>query len=714
LPTSYEPPIKRLRVEAFRGFRDSREFELDASAIIVTGPNGTGKTSFFDALQWCFLGSVQRLEDLRAKRTVEHLVNQYRLGDLAIVEVDMVVGGKAFTIRRTGDHTGSTLEIRGKGSEPFFGEEAEVLLRGALVRDPEMTLEMALTTSGLMQQDIMRSVLEAKPADRYRHLSTVLGLAGLEDFEEAARELAKDAKSRSDAARAERDSMKAAVAAGELKLAAANERLQALPQLEALRQEIVAPAQSKVSSVRLELSVSNLETSEGARRLAQLIGDAIDQFEAFVRASDESSKSLVPPQAEPSDEELAGARGAAEMAATSVSESRQLFETAEQKLAAAQAASEEVAALAALAIPLLSSNCPVCGQSIDRGHVEAELLARVEGTETMLTLRSEVDQAKGLLDAASLKSQSAKQAVIALEEGVAAWKQHRNVRAGTYQAFETLHALAPLIVVSAPNPGVLAETANDSIEFLHSTRRKILELLNALERGADQGAVERARSEVASLAESLAAREVRLAEESQRAKLLKNLSDGAIDSRVEVTQQRFQAVQPLVANIFSRLDPHPAFKTIEFELDTYYRRGTTSPMVRDVVEGIAADPLVIFSTSQANIAALSYFLAMGISVGDKGLPFVLLDDPVQSMDDINVLGFADLCRHLRLSRQMIISTHDRRFARLLERKLSPREKQESTELIEFLGWDRSGPAVEQRVLDPQLLQDPIRIVKIAS
>jgi hypothetical protein len=41
-------------------------------------------------------------------------------------------------------------------------------------------------------------------------------------------------------------------------------------------------------------------------------------------------------------------------------------------------------------------------------------------------------------------------------------------------------------------------------------------------------------------------------------------------------------------------------------------------------------------------------------------------------------------------------THDGRFARLLERKLSPRLENESTIAIEFLGWDRSGPIVARR------------------
>jgi DNA repair exonuclease SbcCD ATPase subunit len=185
--TSFEPAIQKVAIEAFRGFRDRQEFDLTASVVVLAGPNGTGKTSFFDALQWCLLGSIQRLEGLRARRNVEHIVNQYRLSQRAFVEIDMVIRGRALTIRRSGDHTGSTLEFIEPGSNAIFGSDAEVALEHLLM--PEgLTLEMALATSGLLQQEVMRAVLQAKPADRYRHISTVLGLGALEDFEEAVRE----------------------------------------------------------------------------------------------------------------------------------------------------------------------------------------------------------------------------------------------------------------------------------------------------------------------------------------------------------------------------------------------------------------------------------------------------------------------------------------------------------------------------------------------
>ncbi len=126
-----------------------------------------------------------------------------------------------------------------------------------------------------------------------------------------------------------------------------------------------------------------------------------------------------------------------------------------------------------------------------------------------------------------------------------------------------------------------------------------------------------------------------------------------------------------------------------------------SIVAKDPLTGNEEKPSLIFSSSQANIAALSYFLALGWTAGDAGVPFVLLDDPLQSMDDVNVLGFADLCRFIRLRRQLFLSTHERRFALLLRRKLAPRSPDDKTIVLNFRSWDRSGPQVEVENVMPQ-------------
>ena len=60
---------------------------------------------------------------------------------------------------------------------------------------------------------------------------------------------------------------------------------------------------------------------------------------------------------------------------------------AQGQLNAARLTAADVAQLAALAVPMLSDDCPVCGQRIDREHVERELRERAEATGTLLELQ---------------------------------------------------------------------------------------------------------------------------------------------------------------------------------------------------------------------------------------------------------------------------------------------------------------------------------------
>jgi DNA repair exonuclease SbcCD ATPase subunit len=93
---------------------------------------------------------------------------------------------------------------------------------------------------------------------------------------------------------------------------------------------------------------------------------------------------------------------------------------------------------------------------------------------------------------------------------------------------------------------------------------------------------------------------------------------------------------------------------------------------------------------------------MALNAGEGALPFMVLDDPLQAMDAMSVLGFADLCRRLREGRQLIVTTHDRRFADILERKLAPREASSRTRVVELTAWTREGPTVEARELGTQV------------
>jgi exonuclease SbcC len=80
----------------------------------------------------------------------------------------------------------------------------------------------------------------------------------------------------------------------------------------------------------------------------------------------------------------------------------------------------------------------------------------------------------------------------------------------------------------------------------------------------------------------------------------------------------------------------------------------------------------MLSAGNLNTAALTLFLALHLSVARR-IPWLILDDPVQSMDDVHISQFAALLRTIArtLDRQIILAVHDRALFDYLTLELSP-------------------------------------------
>lgn len=131
--------------------------------------------------------------------------------------------------------------------------------------------------------------------------------------------------------------------------------------------------------------------------------------------------------------------------------------------------------------------------------------------------------------------------------------------------------------------------------------------------------------------------------------------------------------EDLINSIYRKIDPHPAFKKVEFKSDFDSDRPGLNIVVSDGAGGLIS-PILYFSAAQTNILSLSIFLANALHAkDDEGNPVdvILIDDPIQSMDSINILSTIDLLRSicLQFDKQVIISTHDENFFGLLQRKI---------------------------------------------
>lgn len=146
---------------------------------------------------------------------------------------------------------------------------------------------------------------------------------------------------------------------------------------------------------------------------------------------------------------------------------------------------------------------------------------------------------------------------------------------------------------------------------------------------------------------------------------------------------------PIITWIFKSINPHPFYNDLEIINDkgkTQFKSGENE---------IQLDQ--IFSAAQTNILVLSIFLGLGMTQKYSVLGQLFLDDPIQSMDDVNILAFIDLLRAILDSRSeqnnLVISTHDSNFAKLLRIKMRNRPLVE----YRFIGYGEEGPVIEMNM-----------------
>lgn len=129
--------------------------------------------------------------------------------------------------------------------------------------------------------------------------------------------------------------------------------------------------------------------------------------------------------------------------------------------------------------------------------------------------------------------------------------------------------------------------------------------------------------------------------------------------------------EDLINSLYRKIDPHPDFKTVEFLANFDSDNPRLDVFVRNEKDENKLIPNLYFSTAQINILSLSIFLASALN--SKDYQCIFIDDPIQSMDSINVLSTIDLIRSLVINegKQIILSTHDENFHNLLKKKMPP-------------------------------------------
>lgn len=174
--------IEKVRIKNFRNYLGEHEIDLSKKITILYGPNGFGKSSFFDAIEWCLTGTISRFSDngeFGEKDVISHYVDLQNAE--CCVEIDFL--GNTLTRKFKVENsipgyiqvkiiTSDGKEIKGREKvdqylrHQYFKESNDTSLFGGLIKQSHI----------LSQDQVTDFILRDDPKDRFNSLADIMGL----------------------------------------------------------------------------------------------------------------------------------------------------------------------------------------------------------------------------------------------------------------------------------------------------------------------------------------------------------------------------------------------------------------------------------------------------------------------------------------------------------------------------------------------------------
>jgi RecF/RecN/SMC N terminal domain. len=709
--------LQSIDIAGFRGFAGRQRFDLSADATVIVGSNGIGKTSLLDAIMWGLCGRVPRLG------TDDKLVSLYSESGEARVSIQLSNSATSqCLVTRTSDGKTQSVQVGIDGKE-YKGLSASARLcemlwpEAVLASNGEDALGSALGRSVYLQQDRIREFLDAT-TDQQR-FNVVCELIGAGRLTELQSQLERERRSWSKATnQREKDKAPAVAHVNEL------ER-----QLESLTQSLKVDVQDGDSWAEWWKAITALGVAtpsipaadavdassvldRSLRQLQDLNGREEARLSAAKRLRAYFGQRPAPPAAQISD--LRAARDKAEQVAREARESVE----AEKKRAAElrrrqieqQDREQQRRAFAQIALKLLDKTCPVCAQHYDieesrrrleelaHGSVTGEMVATTKGESEMNKLAAE--------ELSAVKAASEARNLLASEED----KERRIEEWNTALERECAAFGIPRANISETIVEGLVSECNDRLTAIAKHLRTGERLALNTARAAAQSRASTVKQDIVAAKRELLIQETEIAARTKTGLVLDELIEALRGASSKVAIDRLEQIEPFLQRVYSRIDPHPAFRVVKLVTHLNQGKGRLNAEIHDNEEELSSsDPSSVLSSSQLNALAVSLFLSFNLSLPALPIDAALLDDPIQSLDDIRLLGVVDLLRRTKMRRQLLIATHDQRFGKLLARKLRPTSDNTRTSVIELRGWTRKGPEVTQYDVPPET--QPLRLIR---
>ncbi|HWM63267.1 MAG TPA: AAA family ATPase [Solirubrobacterales bacterium] len=699
--------LEQISVSGFRGFNRECQVPIGANVVILKGPNGSGKTSLIDAIQWLLLGDISRFRGAVLKKGEDYISNRYA-GGPPFVAAELSGDQGPVRVSRRGIGDAMQLQVEGHELPDLLEDDAQAWLDETMGAEFVETKPTELLRRHLLQQDEMREFLQADTNERYEFVASLTGMERLTSLDN---QLTSELKSTRQAAR----DLQTRVEEAESELASANvDRADTRQLLE----ERTVPADFEGAAKRAAALLSSKEAPTDPTQLSDTLsarsGEILEELEGL--EENRRRRQLADQQARESGadaSQLAELRAKVDTLGSEERQARERLVKAEEGLAAARITADKAQQLAALAFEQIEGACPVCGQEHNYDETRARLERLLQGAPELAEEIAAVDAAgaevagiaAGLADARSRLAELE----TAAERHAEAERSIEHLEAERKKAQERLKAL-----VDAPTKG-----SEEALEESATTRRAEIDTaLTHLRRGLERELGNRRTARrVTALDEQVGELQARLDELRKELSAQRTRVKRAEEVRKNlgrhinaVMGKATNSSTELINEIYRRLDVHPTFQEFGFHTQRHYETGHLRPWVYDRRRGRDGNALHVLSAAQLNSLAICLFLALNLE-SRSGLSTAILDDPVQSLDDVNLLSLADVLRTVRSKRQVIVSTHDEILAELLIRKLRPLRSEDATVVVTIDQWGESGPRLRSETREGARLEPELELLR---
>ncbi|MEZ5710338.1 MAG: AAA family ATPase [Blastomonas sp.] len=663
--------IERILISGFRGFRDTVDVPIASGFTVIDGRNGVGKSTLFDAIEFALTGHISKYGETKASgESVEDYIWWKGEGpspSQRFVEITFRDGPDAIVLKRT--------PIEDPAPELLSRVEAGMVNAGMAPPSPLLQLCAA---SIIRDENIASLSLDLSETQRYAKLRQAIGASDADDWAERGNRLTKIARKRSEEAKTEVAAANAAIAdasrkiddaraslAPETAIAEASATMAQLLQFgPTVPDQLISPGRDFVAlreknARDLTMILSGWEGYERDAEALEVCEAAIEKAQNEIEIA-QAERALLP---DPDEGEAAGPT--ADLV-TQLHELRSL----------------------GARIGLVDQSCPLCSANHDATSFAAGLAKAANAIERMDKKASEL----------AAEATKRRVAIVDADRKIAETRSSlASLVDRTDRQRQELEARRLLLGgVGLPLNASKAEVINarDAVAAELEAARHALGVLGTLSQNRQ---LENGIAQLEEARKRLSRAQDRAGRARRADAIASALYDAARRAGSETLDLRLERVLPLMAELYGRLRPHPVWQDIEYSIRGDLRRFLSLQV------GDGLNPQFLFSSGQRRATGLAFLLSINLSLAWSRWRSILLDDPVQHVDDFRTVNLAEVLAQLVASgRQVVVAVEDAALAELLARRMPVLGAGEARRFTLALGSEGSSTLVRRSDPVPML------------